>query len=358
MSTSKERYRIYRRGNGIYYLQDKKTGKQESLKTKDKVEAARLAGARNQAFEQPALNVSMAKAYLAGRSPKLATRTWRDAIEEIGKTYKGPTARRWARFGRSAPLQSLLSKTLIETEATDLLSVLHHPEAGTSTNVWLRRLHNYSVEIGWLLQAVMPRRLWPKIVHGDRYAITEREHAAIIASEGNTERRLYYEMLWLTGGAQTDVSQLSSHNIHADENILMFYRQRFRNRPGYGLSRIVIGPSLQALLDQLPQEGYFFPRIRREKAEHRSTEFARRCRIVGVKARCLHSYRYAWAERAANAAMPEREAMKFLGHKSKAIHRAYAAKADAPILPLEHYELEKQRQTERALALPPSPKTE
>jgi hypothetical protein len=36
--------------------------------------------------------------------------------------------------------------------------------------------------------------------------------------------------------------------------------------------------------------------------------------------------------------MSEREAMNHLGHKSKAVHRAYASKAKVVTLPLEHYE--------------------
>jgi integrase len=43
--------------------------------------------------------------------------------------------------------------------------------------------------------------------------------------------------------------------------------------------------------------------------------------FVGVT---LHSYRYAWAERAKTCAMPERFAQEALGHNSKAVHRAYA----------------------------------
>jgi len=64
----------------------------------------------------------------------------------------------------------------------------------------------------------------------------------------------------------------------------------------------------------------------------------RRCRVAGVKNRQLKSYRYAWAQRARAAGMPEREAMNHLGHKSRAIHAAYAADAHSVTLPLEHYE--------------------
>jgi hypothetical protein len=48
--------------------------------------------------------------------------------------------------------------------------------------------------------------------------------------------------------------------------------------------------------------------------------------------------RVGWAERARAAGMPEREAMNHLGHKSKAVHRAYAARAKVVTLPFEHYE--------------------
>ena len=52
----------------------------------------------------------------------------------------------------------------------------------------------------------------------------------------------------------------------------------------------------------------------------------------------LHSYRYAWAERARTAGYPERFAMENLGHNSKAVHLAYAKKAKVLLPPLEEYE--------------------
>ena len=52
----------------------------------------------------------------------------------------------------------------------------------------------------------------------------------------------------------------------------------------------------------------------------------------------LHSYRYAWAERAKVVGMPERFAQAALGHNSKAIHRAYAKKAQIIVPSLEEYE--------------------
>ena len=74
------------------------------------------------------------------------------------------------------------------------------------------------------------------------------------------------------------------------------------------------------------------------RAGDRATEFASRCRQLGIKGVTLHSYRYAWAERAKTAGYPERFAMENLGHNSKAVHRAYAKRALVKIPSLEDYE--------------------
>jgi integrase len=52
----------------------------------------------------------------------------------------------------------------------------------------------------------------------------------------------------------------------------------------------------------------------------------------------LHSYRYAWAERARAAGYPERYAQEALGHTSAAVHRAYAKGARVNLPSLEDYE--------------------
>ena len=52
----------------------------------------------------------------------------------------------------------------------------------------------------------------------------------------------------------------------------------------------------------------------------------------------LHNYRYAWAERGADNAYPERYAQRVLGQNSKIVHRAYAKKAQGELPSLEEYE--------------------
>jgi len=52
----------------------------------------------------------------------------------------------------------------------------------------------------------------------------------------------------------------------------------------------------------------------------------------------LHTYRYAWAQRAKVCGYPERFAQEALGHNSKAVHRAYAKRAKVKIPALGDYE--------------------
>ena len=83
--------------------------------------------------------------------------------------------------------------------------------------------------------------------------------------------------------------------------------------------------------------------MRTVRAGDRATEFKQRCEGLGIKGITLHSYRYAWAERAKTCGYPERFAQLALGHNSKAVHRAYAKKAQVTLPPLEEYEREHEQ---------------
>ena len=98
---------------------------------------------------------------------------------------------------------------------------------------------------------------------------------------------------------------------------------------------------MAAILRALPASGPLFPYMRTVRAGDRATEFKQRCESLGIKGISLHSYRYAWAERAKKAGYPERFAQEALGHNSKAVHRAYARNAQVELPALGDYE--KQR---------------
>jgi integrase len=336
------RYGYFQRANGVYYAVDLDTKRQTSLQTRSEAEATRLIAAKNQSAEVPQLNRAMAKVYASAASPELMERKWQEVMDAYVLKSVPTTRPRVARAFRSDPFQVLARIKVNETDAAAFWAVLNHKKAGNSTNHYLRRLQNFAFAMRWLFELVIPNLEWPNIKKKQTVAISADEHARIIASEQNLEHRLYYEMLWETGGSQSDIANLTWERINRREKSISFYRDKLNEREEggetCGLSVLAIGPRLEAILNQCPPAGYLFPILSQWTAGHRTTEFARRCRIAGLKNRQMKSYRYGWAERARAAGMPEREAMNHLGHKSKAIHRAYASQAKVVTLPLEHYE--------------------
>src|SRR6058998_2403612 len=97
----KRRFVLYRRKlGGMFYVEDTKTRRQESLGTKDRAEAKSLLNARNEAARQPQLNLQIAKAYLAGTDSRVSTRTWRQALDAVIETKTGSTKDRWRRAAK------------------------------------------------------------------------------------------------------------------------------------------------------------------------------------------------------------------------------------------------------------------
>lgn len=326
----KTRFILFRRG-GVFYSQDTENGKQVSLRTKDKAEALTLLHARNEAFRQPVLNLHIARTYLSATDPEIAKRIWQVPMDEMTRTKTGATFVRNQRAMLDPAFDSIRNLPILETKAADFLRAL---EAGTvATNVFLRRIHNFALDMSWLPWPVLPKKQWPKVHFKSKRAITWKEHQAIIASELNLERRAFYGFCWLLGGAQSDVASLCAEDIDWQNKVVGFRRQKT------GTTSIIrFGEELEDLLRSRPQAGPLFPKLQKMREAHRATEFARCCRRLNIKGVTLHSYRYAWAERAKTCGYPERFAQEALGHNSKAVHRAYAKNAQVVIPTLESYE--------------------
>jgi integrase len=326
----KERFYLFKR-NGIYYVEDVTTGKQQSLKTKDGSEARRVLHARNEAVRCPTLNVVMAKAYLSAHDPKILERTWQDVMDEFCSRGKPGTQKDRRLVAQRLPQRQLRNMKLVETTADHFIGVLN--TGGAMTNAFLRCLHNLALGLGWLPWPILPSKLWPVVRKKTRRGITREEHRRIIAAEKNVERRLYYEFLWETGAAQTDAAQFCAEQIDWQRRILSYQRQKTGS-----WAHLQIGQPLEDLLHQLPASGFLFVKIARTNNSARSAEFRRRCRILKLNGISLHSYRYAWAERAQSCGYPERWAQNALGHNSRAIHQAYAKGGVAICPPLDDYE--------------------
>lgn len=324
------RYTLFRRGN-IFYAQDSESGQQTSLRTKEKSEALTLLHAKNEAFRQPMLNLQMARTYLSASDPEVSHRNWTAVMDEMGKTKTGVTLHRHITAMKDAAFDSIREKPILETQAMHFTRVL---DTGcVSTNIFLRRLHNFALGMNWLPWPILPKRRWPKIRFKEKRAVTADEHRRIVDGEHNPERRAYYECCWHLGGSQSDVANLSAEDIDWAAQVVSFHRKKT------GTPAIVrFGEELARVFRSLPQFGPLFPKHRLLKEGHRAREFARCCLRVSVAGISLHSYRYAWAERAKVCGYPERFAQEALGHQSKAVHRAYSKKAQVTLPALEDYE--------------------
>lgn len=331
----KQRFWLFRRGP-VFYLEDSETGHRESLKTRDPKEAERLRQARNDVTGRPALGLTLGRAYLAAYDPKLPERRWEEVMAEFQSKGRQSTRERYQRAMECHPFDKLRSKKILETTADELRYFL--ADGKPSTNHFLRRLHNLAVGMGWLPWPLIPAKLWPMVRSRKRRGISAAEHRLIIDAETNEERRNFYQLLWEIGAAQTDAALLSAENIDWMSRVLSYQRCKTGE-----WARLTIGPSLDALLRRLPRTGPLFPAIALIPASARSAEFSRRCRLLSLTGISLHSYRYAWAERALACGYPERWAQYALGHSSKAVHRAYAKAAFVICPPLEQYEGRQQR---------------
>ena len=214
----KQRYRVFRRGWGTFYAEDLHTKKQESLHTRDKAEAHRLVAAKNESETAPAFSLQLARVYWKAGDADAGTRNWQFVMEELVKTKKGETRYRWDNAIKDRAFQPLRRQTVMETKAEHLLGVL---SAGTvSTNVYLRRLHNFAMDMGWLPWPVIPKKQWPAVRYKSKRAITGEEHRAIVARENNPERKAFYEMAWHLGASQTDIALLEADNINWTHRII------------------------------------------------------------------------------------------------------------------------------------------
>ena len=328
----KRRFILYRRKRGgMFYLEDTQSKKQESLHTKNRADAVSVLNARNESTRQPQLNLQIAKAYLSGTDSSVTTRTWQSAIEALTNSKSGANQHRWRIAARDKAFAPLLPRVIIETPGELLFNVI---QAGTvSTNVYLRRLHNFCVDMNWLPLPLVPKRQWPAVKFKEKRAITLEEHQKIIAAEVNPERKALYQLCWHLGASQGDIANLKGEDVDWQNGTVSFTRKKT------GVAVLVhLGHEALNVFKDLPCEGMLFPYLASVRAGDRATEFGQRCRRLGISGVTLHSYRYAWAERAKTVGYPERFAQEALGHNSKAVHRAYAKRALMKLPSLEEYE--------------------
>jgi integrase len=326
-------YRLYQRSNGKFYAQNCTTGKQVSLKTKDRQAAKLLLTALNEGSRDAQVSREVGLAYLSCTDPEAKKRTWSWVFQEVLKTKSKDTDnyRRWSVAIQDKAFNSIRTMPLIDTRAEHFLKVLQ--EGTVSTNVFLRRIHNFAMDMSWLARPVIVKRQWPKVHHKKKRAITWAEHELILGAEKNAERRDFYELIWHTGASQGDLAVLRAEDIDWRERTIRF----FRRKTGSAVSQR-FGEEVAVILRRLPAKGLLFPRLAEVRSSDRATEFGQRCKLLKISGVTLHSYRYAWAQRAKKAGYPERYAQLALGHNSKAVHAHYAGTDAAMIPSIDEYE--------------------
>jgi integrase len=342
MNYMKNRFRIIknRSRGGIYYLVNKETEQRDSLETTNKERANELLTASNEAHREPAFNLQKARIYLNASDPEISTRTWQEGLNAAieSKPKDSANRHRWETAAKDEALNGLRTKVIIETTPGDLLTALL--EGTVSTNVFLRRLHNFCIDMNWLPWPILAKKKWPAVKHKKKRAITEEEHQKIVAREENPERKKFYELCWELGGSQTDIANLWGEDVAWDDRTLCYDRQKLASLESTDIKPPLIrfGKKCEAILRSLPATGAFFPYLSSVDCKDRATEFKQRCQGLKINGVTLHSYRYAWAERARKAGYPRRYAEEALGHNSKAVHAAYASKAQVVVPSLEEYE--------------------
>jgi hypothetical protein len=96
------------------------------------------------------------------------------------------------------------------------------------------------------------------------------------------------------------MAHLTVENIDWSDHVLAYARSK-TGSPAF----IHFGPAVETVLRSLPTKGLLLPKIALWMEKHRAKEFKRRCVGLGIHGVTLHSYRYAWAERAKQCGYPD-----------------------------------------------------
>jgi len=102
------------------------------LHTSNLKEARSLLDAENQSGRTPALNMEIGKVLIRHADPKMATRTWQDAIEEMSGHGKPVSQARYAREFKALTCDLIREKPIIETTCEDLKMVLKRGSVQTN----------------------------------------------------------------------------------------------------------------------------------------------------------------------------------------------------------------------------------
>jgi integrase len=178
-------------------------------------------------------------------------------MDEMTRTKTAPTLIRYKRAMQDRAFDIIRDVPILETHSAQFLKVL---EIGSvATNVFLRRLHNFALDMSWLPWPVLAKKQWPKVRFKEKRAITWKEHQAIITAETNPERRAFYELCWFLGGSQKDIAELKAEDVDWSDYTLSFIRNKLRHLADTGIKPPIIhfGEEVTAILKSLPARAFW-----------------------------------------------------------------------------------------------------
>ncbi len=132
-------------------------------------------------------------------------------MEQMQSRGKESSRERYASVFKSPSFDGLRNKKLMETTADDFFAVFKQNQV--SINEFLKRLQNFAVHLGWIAIPIVAPYLWPKYEPKDRRGITLDEHHRVLAAKKKAEWKLYLELLWETGAAQSDAVNFRAEDI-------------------------------------------------------------------------------------------------------------------------------------------------
>jgi integrase len=255
-------------------------------------------------------------------------KTWGDLVALYASLGATPTVERKLKEFRQLRWKELKALTFNQTQPLHFLELLK--SGGTYTQECLKAIQNYALDNHDIPRPILATKWWPKRLKRTPRAITLEEHTVLVSNIVAKHWRYYLELLWETGASQSDAASFRLEFIR--KGVLEYQRKKTGTRAAFQLSEKASMIVVAATRGR--DKGFILPQIERLSSNNRAHIFRTQCMRLDVRGVTLHSYRYAWAQRAFEQGVPERLAKIGLGHNSSAIHHYYAKGASvvAPAL--------------------------
>ena len=152
----------------------------------------------------------------------------------------------------------------------------------------------------------------------------------------NPEPKAFYKLPRHYGASQSDLAGFNAEYVDWEQHVISFARKKDRINCHHAHG----SKTWRRILRDLPEAARCFRTCAPCRSGDRATEFHQRCVGLGIKGVTLHSYRYAWAERAKTAGYPERYAQVNLSLAMKPSDGAgiFAQSSGGSIPSLSEYE--------------------